>query len=153
MNSPNTNLALGHRLLQFGVLLFLIGLLTGFIVPMTENPRMGLSSHVEAVMNGTFLIVLGLVWPKILLTRTWSTVVFWLVLYATFANWIATLLAAFWGAGVSMPIAAMGRQGSALQESIINVLLFSLSFAMVVVCLLVLWGLRAGIQGDRQAVA
>jgi hydroxylaminobenzene mutase len=93
-------------------------------------------------MNGIFLVLLGLVWPKLSLSRIWLTMVFWLAIYGTFANWTATLLAAFWGAGVSMPIAALGHQGSPMQETIINLLLFSLSFAMVVVCLLVLWGLR-----------
>jgi hypothetical protein len=49
-----------HRLLQFGVLLFLLGLLSGFVTPALANPRMGLSSHLEGVMNGTFLVILGL---------------------------------------------------------------------------------------------
>lgn len=50
----------GRRLLQAGILLFLLGLLTGFLVPFTANPRMGLSSHLEGVMNGMFLVGLGL---------------------------------------------------------------------------------------------
>jgi (hydroxyamino)benzene mutase len=135
---------LGHRLLQLGILLFFIGLLTGFAVPVFTNPRMGLSSHLEGVMNGIFLVLLGLVWPKLRLSRIALTIVFWLAIYGTFANWTATLLAAFLGAGASMPIAAIGHQGSPMQEAIIDFLLFSLSLAMVAVCILVLWGLRVG---------
>ena len=60
----------------------------------------------------------------------------------TFANWAATLLAAFWGAGAAMPLAAQGHQGTAVQEAIINGLLFSLSAAMIAVVVMVLWGLR-----------
>ena len=39
-------------LLQLGILLFLIGLLTGFVIPKLANPRMGLASHLEGVLNG-----------------------------------------------------------------------------------------------------
>ena len=131
-----------HRLLQLGVLLFLFGLLTGFAIPMLENPRMGLSSHLEGVLNGIFLVVLGLLWPRLRLGRAASASAFWLALFGTFANWAATLLAAAWGAGRTMPIAAGSHQGTAAQETLIMVLLFSLSAAMVAECGLVLWGLR-----------
>lgn len=42
----------GHALLQAGVALFLAGLLVGLAVPAMANPRMGLASHLEGVMNG-----------------------------------------------------------------------------------------------------
>lgn len=131
-----------HRLLQLGILLFLLGLLVGFVVPALANPRMGLASHLEGIMNGIFLVVLGLLWPRLHLSPNASTTLFWLALFGTFANWTATLLAAFWGAGASMPLAAAGHEGSAMQEGIIDVLLITLSLAMVGVCTLVLWGLR-----------
>lgn len=47
----------GRRLLWHGLFLFLLGLLTGLVVPMFQNPRMGLSAHLEGVMNGIFLAV------------------------------------------------------------------------------------------------
>ena len=52
----------GHRLLWHGLFLFLLGLLSGFAVPAVTNPRMGVSAHLEGVMNGVFLSVLGLAW-------------------------------------------------------------------------------------------
>ena len=136
----------GHRLLQLGILLFLLGLLGGFAVPSLAIPRMGLSSHLEGVMNGLFLVVLGLVWPRLTLAATAATTLFWLAVYGTFANWAATLLAAFWGAGASMPLAGGAHRGSAAQELIIEALLISLALAMVAVCLLTLWGLRVVAQ-------
>ena len=39
---------------------FFLGLLSGFAIPVMSNSRMGLSSHPEGVMNGTFLMVIGL---------------------------------------------------------------------------------------------
>ena len=146
MNPPAANSFLGHRLLQLGILLFLLGLLTGFAVPMLANPRMGLSSHLEGILNGMFLVLLGLLWPQLRLPRFWLSAVFWLAIYGTFANWGATLLAAHWGAGASMPIAAGGFKGSPHQEAVIDFLLYSLSFAMVALCVIVLWGLTAGLR-------
>ena len=132
-----------HRLLQLGIGLFLLGLLTGLAVSSTANPRMALASHIEAVMNGTFLIAIGLLWPKLVLSARQLTVAFWLLLYGTLANWLATLLAAIWGAGQEMmPQAAQGRTGTATQELVINALLVSLALAMIGGCVLVLVGLR-----------
>ena len=55
-----------------GLVLFLVGLLTGFAVPTLKNPRMALSSHLEAVLNGMFLVLLGLLWPHIDLAKAWG---------------------------------------------------------------------------------
>lgn len=138
----------GRRLLQLGVLLFLLGLLTGFAVPALANPRMGLSSHLEGVLNGMFLIGLGLLWPRLRLGPTGRATAFWLVLYGTFANWAATLLSAVWGAGGSMPIAGGGQTGTPVQETVVLALLLSLSIAMIAVCGIVLWGLRGAVDPD-----
>lgn len=133
----------GDRLIQLGVLLFFLGLLTGVVIPALENPRMGLASHLEAILNGLFLVVLGLVWPRLSLAPGAERAAFGLVLYGTFANWAATLLAAAWGAGSGMmPLSGGGMTGSAVQEGLITALLVSLSLAMVAATGLVLWGLR-----------
>lgn len=135
---------IGRRLLQLGVLLFFFGLLTGFALPIAANPRMALSSHLEGVMNGTFLLVLGAIWGRLRLGLRGQRVALWLVAYGTFANWGTTLVAAMWGAGESMmPFAAAGYTGTSAQELLIGIGLISLSLAMLVVCPIVLWGLRS----------
>ncbi|MGD8790672.1 MAG: hypothetical protein PVH05_14420 [Burkholderiales bacterium] len=132
-----------ERLLIFtGIGLFLAGLITGFAIPLMENPRVGLSSHLEGVLNGVFLIALGSVWKRLGLVGRTHTVAITLVLFGTVANWLATLLAGLWGTGAMMPIAAAGRSGTALQETIVSTLLFSLSLAMVVACGIFLTGSR-----------
>jgi hydroxylaminobenzene mutase len=131
-----------HRLVQLGVLLFLLGLFVGFAIPGLANPRMGLASHLEGVLNGLFLIVLGLLWPRLALGRRATIALFWLALYGSFANWATTLLAAFWGTRARMPLAAGAHRGTAAQELTVDVLLVSLSVAIVAACVLVLWGLR-----------
>lgn len=143
MTNPR-NHEIGRRLLQLGIVLFFLGLLTGFALPAAANPRMALSSHLEGVMNGTFLLVLGAVWHRLHLGARSSTVALWLAAYGTFANWGTTLVAAMWGAGgAMMPLAAAGFTGTSAQELLIAVGLISLSLAMLVVCPIVLWGLRA----------
>lgn len=139
----------GHRLLQLGVLLFLLGLLVGLAVPALANPRMALASHLEGVMNGLFLIVLGLLWPKLVLSARLLSVTFALAVYGTFANLAATLLAAVWAAGAMMPIAAQEHTGSAAQETLIRLLLVSLALAMIAVCVLVLTGLRSAVPARK----
>ena len=135
---------MGHKLIQLGITLFLLGLLTGFAAVMLANPRMGLSSHLEGVMNGMFLVLLGLIWERLKLSNGALRFTFWLAVYGTFVNWFTILLAAIWGAGgSSMPIVAQSFLGSSMQETIIKIGLFSLSFAMIIVCVLVLWGLRS----------
>lgn len=144
-----------HNLIRLGFLLFLLGLLTGFAIPMLANPRMGLSSHLEGVLNGMFLIALGLVWSRLRLGPRGRRITVGLALYGTFANWATTLLAAAWGAGHgSMPIAGGGHQGAAWQEGLVMFLLMSLSAAMIAVCISVLWGLRGRrAEGSRAAEA
>lgn len=132
---------IAHRLLQLGIVLFLLGLLAGLAGPALANPRMGLATHLEGVMNGLFLVALGLVWPRLSLSPRLQTATFWLAVYGTFANLAATFLAAVSGAGAMMPIAG-GRAGDATQEAVISGLLVSLALADIAVCLLVLAGLR-----------
>jgi (hydroxyamino)benzene mutase len=130
------------QLMQLGILLFLLGMLTGLANPKLKNPRVGLSSHLEGAMNGMLLVILGLIWPRLELSHGWLAVTFWLVVYAAYANWLATLLAAAWGAGASlMPIAAAGRKGSTPQEAVIGTLLISLSVAIIAGLVLILVGL------------
>ncbi len=139
---------IGNRLIQLGILLFLIGLLVGFAIPALANPRMGLSSHLEGIMNGMFLVLLGLIWGRLSLGPTLQATTFALAVYGTYANLIATLLAAMWSAGEMMPIAGDGATGTPAQEQIIQLLLLSLSLAIVAVCVLVLVGLRRPTPGN-----
>jgi hydroxylaminobenzene mutase len=120
-------------LFELGLVLFLLGLLTGFAVPALKNPRMALSSHLEAVLNGMFLVLLGLLWPHVDLPRALAVTAVGLIVYSGYANWMATLLAAAWGAGRKLaPIAAGDHQATAVKEGVVGFLLVTLSLSMVV---------------------
>lgn len=133
----------GRKITRYGILLLLLGLLTGLAIPALENPRMGLSSHLEGTLNGILLIALGSIWPTLRLSQNLHRWAFGLALFGTFTNWATTLLAAAWGAGgAMMPFAGEGHHGTGLQEGIITFGLGALSVAMIAVCGILLWGIR-----------
>jgi hydroxylaminobenzene mutase len=129
-------------LFRLGLILLLMGLLTGLAVPVLKNSRMGLSSHLQGVLNGMFLALLGLLWPHIHLPHAWAVTAVVLIVYSAFANWLATLLAAVWGAGRRFaPIAAGDHEASAVREHLVSFLLVSLSLTNVVGVVIVIVGL------------
>jgi (hydroxyamino)benzene mutase len=130
------------KLIYYGILLFLLGLVVGLFVPLMANPRMGLSSHLEGIMNGLFLIALGLIWGRVDLSAKWLNITFWLAIYGTFANWFGILLAAVLNAGKMLNIAAKGQEGDPLSEGIVTFFLVTLSLAMLFICVAVLIGLK-----------
>lgn len=147
MNSDDSTVGrkAGRHLLRAGMLLFLVAMLTGLLLPMMANPRMGLSSHLAGSMGGILLLVFGLMWPRLRLGTLAGRIAASLAIYAAWANWLATLLAGFWGAGSTMmPLAGGNLSGTGLQEGLIGFLLASLSAAIVVTCLILLAGLRGG---------
>lgn len=91
----------GHRLLQVGALLFLLGLLVGLGVPRFAVPRLALSTHLLGIMQGTFLMVAGMLWPRLELSRALSRVGLGLAIYGCAAAWMANLCGAAWGASGS----------------------------------------------------
>ncbi len=144
MNVSESTHRQGHRLLQLGVLLFLAALLVGLVVPKFAVPRLGLSVHLLGLLQGIFLMVLGVVWPRLLLAPATRPVGIFLVVYGCFAAWMANLLAAIWGAGNTMlPIAAGAAHGTSIQERVISVVLRSAAVSLIAAAVLVLWGLRA----------
>jgi hydroxylaminobenzene mutase len=129
-----------NKLIFLGILLFLLGLILGLFIPLMTNPRMGLSAHLEGIINGMFLIILGLIWHKVEVTEKWLNITFWLSLYGSFSNLLAVTIGAITGAGKMMPLAG-GKEGIPLVEVVISFLLISLSLAMITVCGIVLKGL------------
>lgn len=131
-----------HKLIYLGVILFLLGLIVGLIVPLLANPRMGVSSHIEGVLNGMLLMILGLLWNRLMLSDKWLKITFWLAIYGSFMNWFGILIAAVFNGGKMLGIMANGQEGSQIIEGIIGFSLVSLSIAMVMVSVIILFGLR-----------
>jgi len=133
----------GHRLIQFGMALFLAALLIGLAVPAFRLPRLALSAHLLLITQGLFLMILGLIWPRLRLSSGMARATFILAIYACIAASMANLVGASIGAGDSIvPMAAGGHRGSANQELLVVVLLRSGGAAFIAASVLVLWGLR-----------
>ncbi|MDO8994757.1 MAG: hypothetical protein Q7U83_16940 [Daejeonella sp.] len=151
MANPAARKQQSDKLIFWGILLFFLGLVSGLFIPMMANPRMGLSTHLEGIMNGIFLCLLGLIWNRLILADRWIYFGFWLALYGTFANFFAVLISAISGAGRLMPIAG-GKEGAPIIESIVSTLLITLTVSMLIVCIIVLAGLyKSQRSGDRNA--
>ena len=134
-----------NQLIFSGFVLFFLGLLIGLFIQNLTNPRMGLSAHLEGVMNGMFLMILGLIWNRLYLSRILLNTTFWLVIYGALANVLAVVIAAVTGFGKMMPIAG-GREGIQPIEGLISFLLISLALSMLAACIIVLIGLYKNLR-------
>lgn len=125
-----------------GVLLALLGMLTGLLAPVAKNRRALLTSHLEGTANGTLLIAFGLLWTHLELSKTVELVTAVLAIYGAYANWFATLLSGMWGAGKkSLPLASGDHEGTKVQENTIGVLLLTTAVTIVAATVLILIGL------------
>lgn len=136
-----------RRLMWHGMFLFMLGLLTGFLEAQFANPRMGLAAHLEGVMNGAFLVVLGAIWDEVRLSASAKIAAFWAALYGTYANWFTTTLAAVFGTAALSPITANGHSALPWQEALVTIGFATVGLATVAATALALWGVR------RSAVA
>lgn len=106
-----------------GFLLFFLGLVNGFLIPMGRSPRIGLSGHLAGVQSGTFLIAAGFLWPMM---HLWPALnlpiahVLWISLYAV---WVSLLLGGLFGAGRGLPIAGGGITTTPGKQLTVSVLL------------------------------
>src|SRR6185295_5268560 len=149
MDSPDRPRRQGYRLLQVGITVFLVSLLIGLAIPAFAVPRLGLSAHLVGIMQGIFLMVMGLLWPRLQLSAAVSRVGVWLAVYGCFAPLVANLLGGILGAGNTMlPMAAGQAHGSGLQESMIEVGLRTGGASLIALCIVVLCGLRTPAVGQ-----
>jgi hydroxylaminobenzene mutase len=130
--------------LWHGVFLILVGLLTGILIPLLRNPRLGLSAHVGGVSNGMILLLFGLVWRELRLTPALASACFWSALFALYGIWGFTLLGGAFGTSQANPIAGAGFEGAPWQEAMVTAGLTAGGVASLVAVGIVLYGLRGG---------
>jgi hydroxylaminobenzene mutase len=144
------------RLVAHGVLLFFLSLLTGLLLvaapPLIANPRGVLAGHLEGAMNGMFLILVGLFFGRVRLSRKQLGVCRAALLYGCFANWFFTTLAGILGTSESTPIAGIGHHAGVAAEQFILAALVSVALAMVVSVGLLFIGIRRAIGSPAPAV-
>lgn len=132
-----------RRMLRFGVLLVLLALLIGLVVPALAVPRLGVAAHVNGVVGGLALIVLGLLWPHLELGARALGAAFWLAVYSFFVSTLMPLLGGAWAAGATMlPLAAGTARGTPLQEGLLGAGLVTAGAAVFALFILLFVGLR-----------
>jgi hydroxylaminobenzene mutase len=131
-----------RRLVWHGMLLFLLGLITGLLEQRFTNVRMGLSAHLEGVMNGIVLLALGAAWNEVRLPYPVKVTAYYAALYGTYVNWLVTSMAAAFGTAAGSPITSAGYSGQPWQESFVAVGFLTVAIAIIAASILVLWGLR-----------
>ncbi len=144
VSAPDHSDAVSRRartLIALGAVLFLVGLLTGLVIPLFRNPRLGLSAHLEGVLNGLFLVALGAIWHHVRLPESLARLAVGLLVFGTWANWFFTALGAAFGTGRLTPIASGGMTGQPAQEQLVALGLVALSGAMIAGCGLLVYGL------------
>jgi hydroxylaminobenzene mutase len=137
--------SLSSTLCFTGVLLFALGLATGFAIPAFRSSRIGLSAHLTGVQSGTFLIALGLMWSKIALWPSVSNLIghaIWISLYTIYGSLV---LAAAFGAGRDLPIAGGGISTTRAKQMSVTALMGSGSLAVLaaIAALLIGWHWQA----------
>ena len=124
-----------------GMLLFLIGLLMGAIILVAESPITAIAGHVGALMTATFMIAVGAIWDRFSLSPRAAAAAFWTLVYSGYANAVGVTLAALWGAGQALPIAAAGSHASPVEEGIVSFFVVSGVPTVLASVVILLWGL------------
>ena len=147
MNQLEMRQKQSHRLLQFGIALFLFSSLEGFAISFLRSPRIALSAHTLSALQAVMMLGIGLLWPKLNLGRNAYRIAFWTLIYSALAILATYLIAASWGVGIET-ISLMGElphglsQGSPFQETFIKVLSYSSAPTGLISLALIFWGLR-----------
>jgi (hydroxyamino)benzene mutase len=135
-----------NRLVFSGLLLFFLSLLTGLLLvagpAFVANPRGVLAGHLEAAMNGMFIILVGLFFNRLQLSAVQSRVCRGALLYSGFANWFFTTLAGILGTSDATPLAGAGHHASVAAEQFILAALVTVALSMLVAVVLLLMGTR-----------
>jgi hydroxylaminobenzene mutase len=129
---------IGRRYLVAGLVVFLLGLLMGFVGPSSINPRAALSGHVATLMGGGFLVALSAVTP--MLARWAAEAAFWPQIYSALSVASGYTLAAVWGAGKVLPIAGAGHHADPSHESIVTLLIATGSLAALLAVVILIVG-------------
>jgi len=116
------------RLARHGVILLLLGLLTGFVIARFHNRSLGDAAHLVGLIGGFGTIALALLWPKLRLNRFWSETGLWATAACMYLNWLGVVLLGAFGSGPD------GRAGGVLLGIAIWLSLLS--------ALIILFGLR-----------
>ena len=107
---------MNKQLVRHGVILALLGSLSGFAPMVVTNARMGVAAHVGGIMSALLLLTLGAVWSMVTLTPYRQQLAARLLAVGAYGNWAITLFASITGAKEFAPLAGAGYGATAVVE-------------------------------------
>ena len=90
------------RLARHGAIVLLLGLLFGFVITKFHNRAVGDAAHSVGLIGGFGMIGLSAIWPRLPLSRFWSTAGAWSTAVCMYANWLGCVFLAV-GSGPAAP--------------------------------------------------
>lgn len=133
-----------RQILIHGLALVLVGIIWGLVIPHTPFPRLALSAHIQAVLNGmlfTLMAVLLLTLPHKVSAR--SALIMLIAAWLTWLTVISEIANAWWGTAESLAIAAQqaGASGAAVwQEQFVKLTHIPAIFGLIVAWILLIAG-------------
>ena len=133
-----------RQILIHGLALVLVGIVWGLVIPHTPFPRLALSAHIQAVLNGmlfTLMAVLLLTLPHKVSAR--SALIMLIAAWLTWLTVISEIANAWWGTAESLAIAAQqaGASGAAVwQEQFVKLTHIPAIIGLIVAWILLIAG-------------
>ncbi|HEY6927207.1 MAG TPA: hypothetical protein VI653_27270, partial [Steroidobacteraceae bacterium] len=129
------------RLARHGVIVLLLGLLTGFFIGGFHSRHLGNVAHLVGLIGGFGMIALGSLWPRLNLGRSWSGAGAWMTASSMYLNWLGVALRGGLGSGADH--AGPALLGSPLLwDRMGGVALTAGSMLSLLATLIILFGLR-----------
>lgn len=129
------------RLARHGVIVLLLGLLTGFVIARFHNRGAGDAAHLVGLIGGFGTIALAMLWPKLRLGRFWSETGLWATAACMYLNWVGVVLLGALGSGPEAPPSPL-LGSPVLWDRAAAVLLQIAVWLSLLATLIVLFGLR-----------
>jgi len=133
-----------RQILIHGLALVLAGIVWGLVIPHTPFPRLALSAHIQAVLNGMLFIlmaVLLLTLPHKVSAR--SALVMLVAVCLTWLTVISEIANAWWGTSESLSIAAkeaVAIGGTVWQEQFVKLTHIPAILGLIVAWILLIAG-------------
>ncbi|MBS0423918.1 MAG: hypothetical protein JSR71_05710 [Proteobacteria bacterium] len=133
-----------RQILIHGLALVLAGIVWGLVIPHTPFPRLALSAHIQAVLNGMLFILMAallLTLPHKVSAR--SALVMLIAACLTWLTVISEIANAWWGTAGSLSIAAQqaGASGAAVwQEQFVKLTHIPAIIGLIVAWILLIAG-------------
>lgn len=130
--------ARARQILIHGLALVLVGIVWGLVIPHTPFPRLALSAHIQAVLNGmlfTLMAVLLLTLPHAVSAR--SALVMLGAVCLTWLTVISEIANAWWGTSESLSIAA--KEAGAIGGTVWQEQFVKLTHIPAIIGLIVAW--------------